>query len=194
MTAPDLRCPDRSVLTDAIRDLNATCSEVGLRLVACPSPDDPGREAVLGTADPATVRQLTDLLRASMTRTYDTVAALRGAVAAHGVQVPDLSVVAGEIMLGDLTVPDAERLAQVLGAPARDPEAEPVSELADWPQGKEVAARLGHAFREVTGKFIDLAFQPDCSRCGSKPAISTGAVSVGTARLLLEALEYGGQA
>ncbi|MER7047941.1 hypothetical protein [Streptomyces jumonjinensis] len=191
MNAPDPRSPGPSALPEAIRDLNSVCSEAGLSLMVCPNPDAPGREAKLGTADPTTVRQLTDLLRTSMKRTYDTVAALRSTLEAHGLKTPDLSVVAGEIVLGDLTVPDAERLARVLGAPPREPEADPVIELADWPQGKEVTARLDRAFRQATDGFIDLAFQPDCCRCGEKPAVSTGAISVGTARRLLDALEYG---
>jgi hypothetical protein len=189
VNAPAPRPP--SALPEAIRDLNAVCSEAGLHLVACPDPDAPGREVKLGTADPTTVRQLTDLLRTSMKRTYDTVAALRSALEAHGLAATELSVVSGEIVLGDLTVPDAERLAQVLGAPPREPEQEPVIELADWPQGKEVVDRLDRAFRQATNRFIDLAFQPDCCRCGEKPAVSTGAISVGTARRLLDALEYG---
>ncbi|MFD5553764.1 hypothetical protein ACFWIA_07980 [Streptomyces sp. NPDC127068] len=156
-----------------------------------PSPDAPGREAKLGTADPMTVRRLADLLRTSMKDTFETLAALRGVLEAHGLTAPDLAVVAGEIVVGDLTVPDAERLAQALGAPPREAGADPVIELADWPQGKEVTARLDRALREATDRFIDLAFQPDCGRCGGKPVVSTGAVSVATARRLLAALEYG---
>ncbi|MFJ4689311.1 hypothetical protein [Streptomyces sp. NPDC088789] len=191
MNAPDSRSPHLLGLPEAIQDLNSVCREAGLGLIVCPNPDAPQHEATLGPADQATVRQMTDLLRTSMTRTYDTVAALRSALTAHGVQTPDLAVAAGEIVLGDLTVPDAERLAHVLGAPPRGPEEDPVDELADWPQGNEVVERLDRAFRQATDGFLDLAFHPDCCRCGEKPAVSTGAVPVATARRLLDALEYG---
>ncbi|MCX4659126.1 hypothetical protein [Streptomyces uncialis] len=191
MNAPEAQPPGLLALPEAIRDLNSVCREAGLTLMVCPNPDAPGREATLGPVDPTTVRQMTGLLRISMERTYDTVAALRSTLEAHGIKSPDLGVVAGEIVLGDLTVPDAERLAQVLGAPLRGPEEDPVVELADWPQGKEVVDRLDRAFRQATDGFLDLAFHPDCCRCGETPAVSTGAITVGTARRLLDALEYG---
>ncbi|MFI1830720.1 hypothetical protein ACH41E_30425 [Streptomyces sp. NPDC020412] len=179
-------------LPEAIRDLNRVCADVGLPVVVCPNLEDPGREATLGTANQATVRQLADLLRTSMRRTYDTVAALSSALEAHGLKSPEPGVQAGEIVLGDLSLSDAVRLAELLGVPRWEPTDPLEVELADWFQSQVIVDRLGRAFREATGEFLDLLFHHGCHRCGRHtPVISTGAFPVATALRLLEALEYG---
>ncbi|MFF2025233.1 hypothetical protein ACFVW2_25925 [Streptomyces sp. NPDC058171] len=182
--------PLTTSLPGAIRDLNAVCREVGLPLPVSPSTEDPARRIELGTVDEDTVLQLTDLLRRGMKRTYETRDRLRRALTAHGLDAPDLGLEDGEIVLGNLPVAAAERLAQLLGAPPR-----PVTTaLDDWPEAQEVLTRLQKAFRDATGGgFLDLLFLSDCLRCGGEPVISTGPISVKTARRLVSALEYGGQ-
>lgn len=191
MNAPNTPSASPLALPEAIRDLNRVCADVGLSMMACPNPEDPGHEATLGAVDQATVRRLTDLLHISMQRTYDAVAALRSALEAHGLKTPELGVRAGEIVLGDLSLSDAVRLAELLGVPRWEPTDSLEVELADWFQSQVVVDRLGRAFREATGGFLDLLFHHGCHRCGRSPAIATGAFPVGTALRLLDALDFG---
>ncbi|MFF3554601.1 hypothetical protein ACFYXL_14470 [Streptomyces tsukubensis] len=181
--------PITTSLPETIRDLNAVCREVGLPLSVNPSTEDPARRVELGTVDEDIVLQLTDLLRRSMKRAYGTRDRLRRVLTAHGLVAPDLRLEDGEIALGNLTVPAAERLAQLLGAPPR-----PVTILDDWTEAQEVLARLQRAFRDATGGgFLDLLFLSDCLRCGGEPVISTAPITVKTARRLVSVLEYGGE-
>ncbi|MGW1279602.1 hypothetical protein ACWD4V_21990 [Streptomyces tsukubensis] len=161
---------------------------MGLPFSVTPSTDDPARRAELGTVDEDTVLQLTDLLRRGMKRAYETRDRLRRVLAAHELVAPDLGLADGEVVLGNLAIPAAERLAQLLGAPPR-----PDTDSDDWPEAQEVVVRLQKAFRIATGGgFLDLLFLSECLRCGGQPMISTGPIPVKTARRLVSVLEYGG--
>ncbi|WDN52475.1 hypothetical protein [Streptomyces clavuligerus] len=167
------------------------CREAGLPLSVNPSTEDPARRVDLGTIDEDIVLQLTDLLRRSMKRAYETRDRMRRALAAHGLDAPDLGLADGEIVLGNLTVAAADRLAQLLGAPPRPPR--PDRDLDDWPEAQKTVARLQGAFREATGGgFLDLLFLSDCLRCGGEPVVSTGPIPLKSARRLVSALEFGG--
>ncbi|MEU3597153.1 hypothetical protein ABZ714_00220 [Streptomyces sp. NPDC006798] len=164
---------------------------MGLPLSVHPSPHDPASRVELGTVDADTVLQLTNLLRRGMKRAYETRDRLRRALAVHGLDAPDLGLADGEVVLGDLTVAAADRLAQLLGAPPRPPRSD--RDLDDWPEAQKVVARLQGAFREATGGgFLDLLFLSDCLRCGGEPVVSTGPIPLKSARRLLNALEFGG--
>ncbi|MER7049538.1 hypothetical protein [Streptomyces jumonjinensis] len=183
--------PGESSLPGAIRDLDTVCREAGLLLAVSPSVDDPKARVELGTVNEETVVQLTGLLRTGMKRAYETVDGLRRALAAHDLETPGLGLIHREIVLGDLTVPTSERLAQLLGAPPQ--ESRSALDLDDWPEAEKVVARLHEAFRSATGiTFLDLLFHPECLRCGKTPVISTGPIPLKAARRLLRALEYGG--
>lgn len=87
--------------------------------------------------------------------------------------------------LGDVTVTTADRLASLLGAPARDVE----RNLEEWPEARQVMRRLGAAFRAATGGgFLDLYFHHDCIRCDSDAALTLGPIKLPEAQRLLSSL------
>lgn len=119
------------------------------------------------------------------TPVHETADALRAALREHDLNVPGLSVEQGRVDLGDVTVTTADRLAHLLGAPARRVE----RSLTEWPEAQQVMRRLGAAFKAATGGgFLDLYFHHDCIRCDSDSAITLSPISLPEAQLLLSSL------
>ncbi|MFI6081547.1 hypothetical protein ACIBBB_11335 [Streptomyces sp. NPDC051217] len=121
----------------------------------------------------------------STTPVQETTDTLRAAFRQHDLAVPGLSVVRGKVELGEVTVPTADRLACLLGAPAQTVE----RNLEEWPEVRQVMRRLGAAFAAVTGGgFLDLYFHHDCVRCDSDAALALSPIDAQAARGLLAAL------
>ncbi|MFD4700948.1 hypothetical protein [Streptomyces niveus] len=121
----------------------------------------------------------------SMPLVQEITEALRAAFRQHGLDVPGLSVALDKVELGEVTVPTADRLARLLGAPAQTTE----RNLEEWPEVRQVMRRLGAAFAAVTGGgFLDLYFHHDCVRCDSDAALALSPIDAQAARGLLAAL------
>lgn len=111
--------------------------------------------------------------------------ALRTALSARRLEVPELTVAQRKIHLGDVSVSTADRLACLLGAPPQVVE----RDLEEWPEVQRVMSRLGAAFGAATdGGFLDLYFHPDCVRCDRYAVLSLGSIDLPTALRLVTTL------
>ncbi|MFF3640446.1 hypothetical protein [Streptomyces sp. NPDC002564] len=143
----------------------------------------------LNDIDAVTANELSRLIHKAMRRTYKVASALKDALRAHGLSdAPEPWVYNADIQLGDFSISAADRLAVALGAPPQ-PE---LSDVPDWPEAHEVLNRLEVVLTQATrGGFVDMRMHPYCQRCDQDPAITLGAVTVGTARRLVSALQFG---
>ncbi|MEV7085914.1 hypothetical protein AB0O07_08470 [Streptomyces sp. NPDC093085] len=167
-------------------ELDNVLRAAGLR-VSTKVPSE-GSLLMLSPFDAATAIELTRLIRQGMKRTYRIVEALRTLLGGHGLEAPGICVDRGKIRLGDVSVPTADRLACLLGAPPQDIRVD----LTEWPEAQQVIDRLGSAFKTATGGgFLDPLFHPDCLRCDEIAAVELGSIDVRTARRLVAVLRFG---
>lgn len=161
---------------------------INVSLVAVNDDDDRAPFINLGTVDAATGFELVRRIRKGMKPLLQTANALQAAFLAHELDIPDPIIYHGKIILGNISVPAADRLACLLGAPSQ----QEVVDLTEWPEAQQVVDRLGDAFVEATrGGFIDPKLHPECLRCQEDAAIQLGTIDVRTARRLASALEFG---
>ncbi|GGN51571.1 hypothetical protein GCM10012285_41810 [Streptomyces kronopolitis] len=131
--------------------------------------------------------RLEHLVRKGMDGIYSLAEELRCAVLNHGLVDFPVPLVCGldSIVLGDISIHTAERLACILGA-------EPGTELAevpDWPEANAVCDRLAAAFKAATdGAFMDMILHSYCRRCDEDPAIELGSIKADVARRFVKAL------
>ncbi|MFI0743272.1 hypothetical protein ACH4PU_35145 [Streptomyces sp. NPDC021100] len=135
-----------------------------------------------------TADALTLLVRKSLKRAFRTADELGAAFRAHLLEMPEPRVHQAKIRLGEITLPTADRLARLLGAPPEHRE----RDVTEWAEAQRVLGRLGTAFTAATdGGFLDLLFQPDCLRCDGTAAVALGDINVRTARRLVSVLQFG---
>ncbi|MGG2459347.1 hypothetical protein ACO0M4_05910 [Streptomyces sp. RGM 3693] len=145
----------------------------------------------LNAINARTAVELARLLRKALRGPYKVAAQLGAAARAHGLDdFPDPTIYGAKIHLGEVSIATADRLACLLGAPT-EPELE-LADTPDWPESQHVSDRLHTAFKHATdGGFMDQYVHTYCRRCDGEPAIELGALSVGTARRLVKALQRG---
>lgn len=175
---------------DAAKDLDRALRAAGLGdLRSGLALDGEPARISLNDIDAVTATELSRLIRKAMRRTYKAAAALKDALQAHGLNdAPEPWVHNADIHLGDFPISAADRLAVALGAPPQPG----LSDVPDWPEAHQVLNRLEAALTRATrGGFVDMRMHPYCQRCDQDPAITLGAIKVGTARRLVSALQFG---
>ncbi|NEA53564.1 hypothetical protein G3I60_05185 [Streptomyces sp. SID13666] len=185
-TMPDVR----TQTWQAASELGEIFRAVGINVSRVVVNDDDDRAPFinLGTVDAAAGFELARRIRKSMKPLLQTANALQAAFIAHELEVPAPIIYHGKIILGNISVPDTDRLACLLGAPSQ----EEVVDLTQWPEAQQVVDRLGDAFKKATrGGFLDPKFHPECLRCQEDAAIQLGTIDARTARRLASALEFG---
>lgn len=173
---------------DAAESLNDQLLAAGVGLRSTVSRDERGESLVRfasGEMAPSQAQELARLLRKGMKRAHRAADSLLTATRKHHLEdFPDPTVRDGRIVLGEISVTTADRLANILGAP---PQPDP-GDIEDWPEAQLVVDRLDSQIHRVTGEFLHMDYLAWCQRCGEPPAISLGDLSVKGARRLASAL------
>lgn len=170
---------------DAAFELGQAFRAAGLpSLSAVPTTERGTPKIALSAIDPETAAEVARLIRKALTRTHKVADALRSTAETLGLDLPELHVENKKVSVGGLSLPTADRLARLLGAPDRDP--------GTAIEAQNVADRLRTAFKNATGGVlrIDHPEHPH-SRSGS---LSLKAIDVNTARRVVMALQFGGPA
>ncbi|MEU3973408.1 hypothetical protein [Streptomyces bacillaris] len=180
---PQETCDAAGVLSDVLRAAGLTM------LAPIFYEDERGPFVQLSKIDADEATELARLVRKGMKRSFQTALDLHAAVRAHGLDnFPAPVVRHARIHLGDVSVPTADRLACILGAPPQPAKLD----ITEWPEAWQVVDRLSAAFNEATGGgLLDMGFHPRCERCEGEPVIVLGSLKIKTARRLVRALQFG---
>ncbi|QKV90416.1 hypothetical protein HUT19_40930 [Streptomyces sp. NA02950] len=181
---------DRAALVMAAHELRSALQQAGIN-GPCPAIGLHGPLIGLSTVTSAEAVELARLIRKGMRETFKVARRLRRGFLAHDLDVPDLKVDSGRIMLGEVSVPTAARLAILLGAPRDEVEAGADARecAARWAHQVRVRDLLSDAYKAVTGcLLVDLYAHPDCIRCNQEPAIQLGTIDIDPAQRLLATL------
>ncbi|MGW8552833.1 hypothetical protein [Streptomyces tubercidicus] len=129
------------------------------------------------------------LVRKGMDEDYVLAEELRCALLAHDLdRFPEPQVCGTKIVLGQVSIRTADRLACILGAPP-GPELDEY-ESPDWPESNAVFDKLNAALKATdVGVFVDMWLHSYCRRCEGDSAIELGSIKVDTARRFLKALQ-----
>lgn len=189
-TASETERSWRQQTAEAASELECALRAAGLRGPSLmPMSGRPGPYIELGVIHADTASELARLIRKAMKGAFNTAEALRIALRAHKLDMPDPYVHQAKIHFGDISLATADHLACILGAP---PQQDSHLDLTEWPEAQQVVDRLGAAFKAATGgAFLDLYFHPDCLRCNADAAMTLGDMDVRTARRFLTALQFG---
>ncbi|WP_335937068.1 hypothetical protein [Streptomyces sp. PTD5-9] len=171
----------------AAAELDSALRDAGLPVTSVDQQRDREADFVrLGPLSPADASHLAGLVRAGTKHTLKAARALRDIVDAYRLDLPGLRFRHGRIVLGGISLPDAERLARLLGAPV------PAGRLthgAPPPETARVRERLGSAFASATGgRALDVRVRRE--EPGTDPMLELGSIDAGTARRLVAALRF----
>ncbi|MEU3654384.1 hypothetical protein AB0E67_16430 [Streptomyces sp. NPDC032161] len=171
----------------AAAELDSALRDAGLLDVSVDQHPDPQPDFVhLGPLSPAEANRLARLIRASTKRTLKAARALRDIVDAYRLDLPGLRFRHGRIVLGGISLPDAERFARLLGAPVPPDARTPRSASL---KAALVGERLRNAFASATGGgSLDIRVRHEAT--GTAPVLELGSIDARTARRLVAALRF----
>ncbi|MBL1099502.1 hypothetical protein [Streptomyces coffeae] len=181
---------DRAALVTAAHELRSALHQAGIN---GPSPVIGLHGALIGLSavNAREAAELTRLIRKGLREAFKVARRLREVVLAHDLDLPDLKVDGGRIMLGEVSVPTAAQLAILLGAPREEVEAgaDATECAARWAHQVRVRDLLSDSYEAIAECILaDVYAHPDCIRCNHEPSIELGSIDVEAARRLLAAL------
>lgn len=162
--------------------LRTMIAAAGLDLVVeTPTVTSAGPLLPLDDIDQATGGALAALLEESLAAAHSIVVDLRSALLQHDIAVADVRLHRGYVLLGIVSVPDADMLHWLLHSDDDVPETDPGDVLA----AERLVNGIDDAIVALTGEVVfDAAYLPSCRRCGEDPAIDLGCVRPAAARVL----------
>ncbi len=170
---------------EAAHQLRSVLHTAGVRTRVDTIDGEPLSPIQLGAIDGRGALELASLIRDDLQPLFEGATALREALEAHGLELPELDVYDGRVRLGKIEIDTAAHLAHVLGAPPR----EPTTDIVDWPVGQELVNELLKATASATdGCDLDIYFHPYCAHCETDPSVDLGSIPLPVAQRLTSAL------
>lgn len=154
-----------------------------------PTTTPDGERLPLGPVDRHTATALTGFIKNSITSHFEDMAQLDLALDEHGIDLPALVVHEGQVRLGKLSVPAADKLLNLI---------DPTRHLAatdedDWEAGLHLAQQLTDAVKAATeGGFLSAQYRPPCLSCSADATIALGSLHPAAVRLLTARLGKAG--